>query len=393
MSSGAKNYTETDHNPFMMLEILLGTFFYKPDLQAIRTVLGTIKAHYLDAGDPAWLFAVAPPGTGKTTISIMGACGLPQVVSIGALTENCLLSGFYGAEQPGLLEQLGYTRQDGNALLTKGDGIFLIKDFTTVLSMHRDKRAAVLSYLREIHDGEFRRSFGTGETKIWRGRLTIIAAVTPVLDRHYTIFNLLGERFLQVRWHRPDSEEAGVWAIEQQGQEKHIRQTIQETVRELFSQSLRMPPTVTPEMRKRIAAVAEIVALGRAHILRNSYGNREIEYVPEPEANTRISKGLASIAMGIAALNQREEVAEPDLNDVIRVGFDCLPEARRRILLAAIGGQGVDSVAMPRTVRNREVEELQALDLLDDKSKLNKRAKRLLAVACPETFPLGVYHV
>ncbi len=60
------------------------------------------------------------------------------------------------------------------------------------------------------------------------------------------------------------------------------------------------------------------------------------------------------------------------------------------ILIAAIGGQRVDSVAMPRTVRNSEVEELQALDLLDDKSKLNKRAKRLLAVACPETFPLGV---
>jgi hypothetical protein len=31
----------------------------------------------------------------------------------------------------------------------------------------------------------------------------VIAAVTPVLDRHCSMFSVLGERFLQVRWHRP----------------------------------------------------------------------------------------------------------------------------------------------------------------------------------------------
>jgi len=73
----------------------------------------------------------------------------------------------------------------------------LLKDFTTVLSMHREKRAKILAQLREIHDGMFKRNFGTDETKIWKGRITIIAAVTPVLDRHISIFAALGERFLQ----------------------------------------------------------------------------------------------------------------------------------------------------------------------------------------------------
>src|SRR5437899_8992194 len=67
--------------------------------------------------------------------------------------------------------------------------VFLIKDFTTVLSMKRDKRSVILSQLREIHDGQFRRDFGTGVTKIWNGRVSIVAAVTPVLDRHYSIFS------------------------------------------------------------------------------------------------------------------------------------------------------------------------------------------------------------
>jgi hypothetical protein len=70
---------------------LLEGSFYKPDLQAIRIVLGTIQAHRLKVGDPAWLFVVAPPGSGKTTMSIMGTCGLPEVVQFlsQALSRCC----------------------------------------------------------------------------------------------------------------------------------------------------------------------------------------------------------------------------------------------------------------------------------------------------------------
>src|SRR5207249_701987 len=168
--------------------------------QAVSVVLGTIKAHYLRVGDPAWLFVVAPPGTGKTTISIMGASQLSEVTMLSDFTENTFLSGFYQQKEAGLLERLGKTEIIGKRYTTTGDGIFLAKDFTTVLSMHREKRAKILAQLREIHDGLFKRDFGTGETKIWRGRVTIVAAVTPMLDRHYSIFSTLGERFLQVRW-------------------------------------------------------------------------------------------------------------------------------------------------------------------------------------------------
>ena len=83
------------------------------------------------------------------------------MLTLGDVTENTFLSGFYGAVQPGLLEKLGDQHEQGSALVTKGDAILLVKDFTTVLSMRREKRATILSQLREIHDGEFKRSFGT----------------------------------------------------------------------------------------------------------------------------------------------------------------------------------------------------------------------------------------
>ncbi len=369
---------------FTKLNERLVKWFYQPDLQAIRIVLGTAKAHYLDIGDPAWLFVVAPPGTGKTTTSIMSACGLPEVVSLGDVSENTFLSGFYKHKEPGVLEKLGKTTEEGNTFITKGNALFLLKDFTTVLSMRREKRKGILSQLREIHDGEFKRTFGTGETKIWQGRVTIIAAVTPILDRHYSIFTTLGERFLQVRWHRPNSHEAGEWAIRQQGNEAEIQEGLQEAVEEIFEQSSKDAPALGVRMIRRIASFAEVIAIARTHVFRESYGDRDIEYVPEPEANTRIAKGLAAIARGIAALSGRKRVAEEDLQDALRVGLDCLPEVRRKLLLAAVAEQELKSVDMPWTTGKRTYEDLRELKVLDgsrDSLKLTGRIQSLFTKA------------
>jgi hypothetical protein len=377
----AKRPAQTNHSPFSELEAVLTRYFYRPDLQALRIVLGAIEAHYLKVGDPAWLFYVAPPGTGKTTMAILGASELQSVIPLGDFNERTFISGFYGHAEPGLLEKLGTTEQNGKTFVTTGDGIFVAKDFTTVLSMRRETRAVILSQLREIHDGEFRRSFGTGETKIWRGRVSIIAAVTPALDRHYSIFSVLGERFLQVRSHRPDSEKAGEWAIRQQGNEAEIQRTLRCAIGELFRNALSDPPALSAQMTRRIAALAEIVAFARTHVFRSSYGKRDIDYIPEPEANTRISKGLAAIAKGIAALNRCAQVTDVELQDAFRVALDCLPEYRRRLLTAILEGKDFESVAMPRTVRSRELEELVELGILTDAFRVTEKIEALLSVA------------
>lgn len=377
--------TTPAHAAFLDFEAVRERWFYKPDHQAMRIVLGTLQAHYLHAGDPTWLFIVAPPGTGKTTMNIMSAAALPEIVQLSDFTENTFLSGFYSSPQPGMLEKLGRTTQEGKTYTTHGDAIFLVKDFTSVLTMRREKRGVILAQLREIHDGLFKRDFGTGESKIWQGRVSVVAAVTPALDRHYSIFSTLGERFLQVRSHRPDSSVAGKWAIRQQGHEVEIRAQLQAAMARLFGDLPHATPTLSAECESQIVALAELTAIARTHVYRSAYGKREIEYVPESEANTRISKGLAAIAKGIASLNRRSEVAPQDVNDALRVGLDCIPDYRRRLLDAVIRGQSLDLVPIPRTVRNRELEELYELTLiemggLDDPVgwKLTDKANELL---------------
>jgi hypothetical protein len=138
-------------------------------------------------------------------------------------------------------------------------------------------------------------------------------------------------------------------------------------------------------MLQRIAAVSEIVAKARTHVYRSAFGNREMEHVPEPEANTRIAKGLAALARGIASLNQHEVVGEEEFEDIVRVAFDTVPENRRRLLKAIIEGRSPESVPMAKTVRGRELEELEALGLLSidatDEFKLDSSVRKLLDVA------------
>jgi hypothetical protein len=353
--------------------------FFKPDLQAIRAMLGCAKAHYFGGGDPPWMFVVAPPGSGKTTMAIMGAADLPEVRQLGSLTPSTFLSGFYGRKEAGLLEKLGTTKEINGVQTTEGNAILLVKDFTTVLSMRRESRSEILAQLREIYDGEYRKDFGTGESKVWRGRITILAAVTPVIDRYYSVFSVLGERFLQLRWHRPESFEAGQRAIQQQGEEDIIRDEMRRVIKRIFADSNTNPPTMTERAERRIASLAEVVAIARTHIFRNSYG--VIEQVPEPEANTRISKSLAAVAKGIAALNQRRQVSEQDLQDAFRVGIDCIPAQRCRLILAIARGRDWQQVPLPRTIRDREIEELEALQLITPDKGLTGKTSTLLQTA------------
>ena len=364
----------TERSALDRLDAVLRKHFHNPDVQAIRVVMATIKSHYMNLGDPAWLFVIAPPGSGKTTTTVMGAAGLPQVQILGSWSASTFLSGFHGAKQPGLLEKLGDTTEHDKTFITNGDGIFICKDFTTVISMQRDRRAEILSQLREIHDGEFRKDFGTGVTKIWRGRVTMIAAVTPALDHAHGMSAALGERFLKIRWDRPELE-AGEAAIDQQTSERNIAPALIKAVGDVFLDASTTVPEISNAVRRQIATIANLVAFARTHVYRNAFGNREILDVSVPEANTRIAKGLAAIARGDAALQRKDHVDDAVLLDIYRVALDCIPPTRRDVFTAVLKARPVPVGTTPA----RALEDLQELGLVElDRPALTALARGMV---------------
>ncbi len=314
---------------------------------------------------------VAPPGSMKTEL-VEGLRDLPNTHLIDAVTPNTFLSGQIvdGPQpvSPSLLHRIGQ------------DGLVIIPDFGTVLAMRAENRAAVLADLRRIFDGNLRKEYGTTEKlREWVGRLTVVVATTPEVDRVYTIFQTLGERFIMVRWKSPRGVDAALIAMNQD--RAQARADVTGAVRALFAGLQPGDVTISSDLQRRIAALTEIVVKARTHVARNE--RKEMIYVPEPEGATRLAQKLCQLAKGSARLDQRPAVNEADLSVVRRSAFDCIPSVRRQILTAMMDDD-VNGLDLPRKTREYACEDLEALGLLAERSNgyvLSKSTQSLVQMA------------
>jgi hypothetical protein len=96
-------------------------------------------------------------------------------------------------------------------------------------------------------------------------------------------------------------------------------------------------PAIPDTVYGQLADLADFVTRARSGVFRDGY-KRELEYVPEPEAPTRLAKVFVALSSGLAVVHGRDEVAEDDLRIVHRVGLDCIPTIRRRVIVALVGG-------------------------------------------------------
>lgn len=128
---------------------VLGAFhqwLHLEDVGALYALLGAVAANRLE-GDPSWLMLVGASSGGKTEL-LNALTGLPNTHMAATLTESALLSGTAKKDRA--------AGAKGGLLRVIGDqGTLILKDFTSVLSMSRDPRAAVLAALREIYDGSW----------------------------------------------------------------------------------------------------------------------------------------------------------------------------------------------------------------------------------------------
>ena len=162
------------------------------DVWPVYVTLGAIAANHLP-GPPVWLGLIAPPSSAKTEI-LNATLRLPKVELVTTASPAALLSGTpkkqitHGA-QGGLLRKIG------------SFGILVLKDFTSVLGLHRETMSEMLDALREIYDGRWVRHLGTdgGKTLSWEGKLGLIFGCTEAYDSHYAVIGALGDRFLLYR--------------------------------------------------------------------------------------------------------------------------------------------------------------------------------------------------
>jgi hypothetical protein len=330
----------------------INSHFHAPDLEALRCVLAACHAHY-SPGDPVWLFVIGPSGSGKTAIVINCAAPLIGAFVESSVTSKSLLSGAKDGQKSSLLELIGRS------------GILLFKDFTTILSKKDEEQREIVSQFREVFDGRF--SIRTGQrSAIWEGKVTVIAAVTPAIERAWAVHRDLGERFLQVRWGSSDPIKISEAARLQRGKERAITKDMQALVKDFFTTTTTIPG-ITEEQGQQIDIIATVIARMRGNVIRDKDKNRTIIDVSMPEEPTRIAKGLETLICHHAALFARP-VGPEDFSIATRVGFDSAPTRKVRIM-RAIPEDGILTsalsavVGIPDATLTYTLNELEALGL------------------------------
>jgi hypothetical protein len=325
-----------------------------PDHGAINVALAGVVSNY-SIGDPVWPLLVGPPGCGKSEI-VSALVGARDVWPLSSLTPQTLLSGFERKDKPAsLLRQIGEF------------GILAFKDLTTVLTMHREARNAIIGQLREVADGRTEKSFGNGLRISWEGKLGLVAGVTPVIDEQHAFLAVMGERFVLYRMPEVTRRDLARRAIARRGHEPELRERIRDRVAAFLDQfhgSRALP--LPSSFDEPLVILTDIVTRARSGVARDGY-SRDLLYMPEPEAPTRLAKHLAQLAAAALAIGV-------DPNEAWRlarkVGWDSVPAVRCSVL--AVLAEQTEPVlistleertGLPRNTVARVVEDLVALKL------------------------------
>ena len=314
------------------LEECVQTFrkwLHLPDVGTLYITLAAVVAN-LTTGDPVWLLIVGPPGGGKTeTLNPLPA--LEYVHPTATLTVAALLSGTPKKEVE--------NGSKGGLLRVIGDfGIIVLKDFTSVLSMHREARAEILAALREIYDGEWTRHVGTGggRTLHWSGKVGLIAGCTGTIDSHHAVMGSMGERFILYRLPPIDGDHQAAVALDHVGEEATMRAELSAAVGKVLGSVDVAGPraALSAEDKDRLNRLANVATRCRSAVERDSY-SREIELIPEPEAPARFARVLLLLRNGLLAIGVDDVTVWQVLT---KAALDSMPAIRRQALDVIVDG-------------------------------------------------------
>ncbi len=335
-----------------------------PSEVPVRFVLCAVIANRLP-GDPLWAFIVGPSGDGKTE-QVNPLTGLDFVRPLDTLTVNSFLSGKQKKDPKASL------------LLRLPQGaILLMRDFTAVLEMHREKRDEIFSQLRKIYDGHLTRATGEGGDSAelsWSGKVGLIACVTPAIEGYRAFATTLGERFLYYYLPTADRLTVAKAARRNRASLQVMRDELKQAVRRFFD-GLKIPENVeVPEnVGDWIVSVADFVSIARSSVSRDWYSStKEITELPDPEVPTRLSQQLDLLTCAHAVLMGRDHVEPEDTELTREVALACISSHRRK-LLALLFEAGdtelttteiANAISLPTSTVRRYLEDLAALHLV-----------------------------
>lgn len=362
-SAASSTITITPSERRTKLYRFVSSIFASPDLEALDINYAICRAHHFLGTKPVSIWLTGASGSGKTELGIRLLECLPHSYMVGDLSTKAFISGKRGAK--GLLHQLSKDSSDNHS------GILLFKDFTSFLSKRADDRAELAAQIREIADGEWSRNTGEKDRAIlrWHGKVTIIAACTPILEAYWATTKVMGDRMLTLRWREPSDRDCCARVNEHDGREDQIKSTLTSLSKSYFGQpSPTPPPPVSSDFDDPLTEMSILSCWLRQYVHRDPYRD-QIDDVSPREKPTRTLKALRTILAGHSAMLNRPLVPS-DLHLAYRVAFDSAPQRRVAIVQALVPGVEVslpevaEATKEPYASIRRDAQNLDAIGIV-----------------------------
>jgi len=304
-------------------------YYIEGSVTYIRALIA-ISASAYTAGDPIWLMLIGGSGSGKSeAINILG--DIKYCHQISMLTPNTLLSGAKktkDGKDPSLLTRLGR------------NGVILMKDFTTIISMRDDNRRDILAQIREVYDGELTKETGTGLSLSWRGKLNFIAGSTSSYYEKQKEIDSMGPRFIMYELDELSNKgrkEFLHFARKNMNDIKSKRLELQDMAREAVEEILeKLPdelPMINDRIDKNLVDLAEFVSRARTPVSRDFHGNITVVHFKELPARiySQVYR-LGQMFMAIAHMNGREEMDKEEEQLLYKFLLNSIPKQKRDVL-------------------------------------------------------------
>ena len=315
---------------FGELQTEVGKYIYTEDDGMSRIALAATIATRMKLGDPVWLLIIGPSSSGKSQVlRPLALTDKKFIHRVDDLTENTFLSGIRtkgGAPDVSLLKRIGAM------------GIIVISDFTVIFSKSSESRAAILSQLRMVYDGEMVKYSGTSDKPIsWKGYLGVLAGSTPSIYTHFEEVADMGERFIYYRMKAYDVEKATRRSLSR----TIFGKELDEKLSELYSTYIKEcvtneeVPEISLEVYDRIVRISMLAAQLRTPIHYDRF-QKVVDKIPVSEMPMRVAQQLCALARGLSIMSKHDtdswEIEEKDIQYIEWCAYSLANEERRACL-------------------------------------------------------------
>jgi hypothetical protein len=280
-------------------------------IDTLKIIFGVYYANRLP-GPPVWMFAVGPPGAGKTEIvQSLDGLGKEKVEFVSNLTSKTLLSGFNQGER------------DPSQLPKWNDKLVILKDYTEILTKNDAEKDEIVGTLRGAWDGRAEKHFGNGISRVYDNlRFGVIACVTPEIYADNSA--AMGDRFLKWNMTRAASKrhDNAIYRVIHNVMEGiYERESIETAAARLCARDVLLEdlPRPTAEFQAKLVGLVQIMSRLRVEIRTDN--NDRLTHRPDSEIGTRPALGLMRLGYGLVAALEKDSWDDEIWNLLERVAF------------------------------------------------------------------------